>query len=90
MQEQLPKYLRRSKAAEYVRDTVGIPCSARWLAKLAVEGGGPIFHKAGRFPMYSPADLDRWAEGRIGRAQQSTSDTAITALNLGAWGSKGR
>ena len=45
------KYLRRADAAHYVRSTWGIPCSTRWLAKLAVTGGGPIFRKAGRFPI---------------------------------------
>jgi hypothetical protein len=67
------KYLRRADAAQYVRDTWGIPCSTRWLAKLAVTGGGPVFRKAGRFPIYDPSDLDAWAEARIGAPQQSTS-----------------
>ncbi|MEO6012875.1 MAG: hypothetical protein ABIQ30_04725 [Devosia sp.] len=74
MSSQLPKYLRRAPAAEYIRNTIGIPCSARWLAKLAVEGGGPPFYKAGRFPMYAPTDLVAWAEGRIGKLQLSTAD----------------
>lgn len=67
------KYLRRADAAHYVRNTWGIPCSTRWLAKLAVVGGGPIFHKAGRFPIYDPADLDAWAQSRIGAPRRSTS-----------------
>jgi hypothetical protein len=67
------KYLRRADAAEYVRTTWGIPCSTRWLAKLAVTGGGPIFRKAGRSPMYLPADLDAWVEARVGAPQRSTS-----------------
>jgi hypothetical protein len=67
------KYLRRADAAVYVRSTWGIPCSTRWLAKLAVTGGGPIFRKVGRFPIYAPADLDAWAEHRIGKPQRSTS-----------------
>ena len=46
-----PVYLRRDKAAQHVRDTWGLPCSPRWLAKLAVMGGGPIFRKAGRIPI---------------------------------------
>jgi hypothetical protein len=67
------KYVRRVDAAQYVRSTWGIPCSARWLAKLAVTGGGPIFRKAGRFPIYDPADLDAWAQSRIGEPRRSTS-----------------
>lgn len=49
-----PVYLRRDKAAQHVRDTWGLPCSTRWLAKLAVVGGGPIYRKAGRTPIYAP------------------------------------
>ena len=67
------RYLRRANAAHYVCATWGIPCSAKWLAKLAVTGGGPIYRKAGRFPIYSAPDLDRWAEARIGAPRRSTS-----------------
>ena len=68
-------YLRRAAAAHYVRETWGLPCSSKWLAKLAVTGG-PIFRKAGRFPVYIPADLDQWAESRIGAPRRSTSVAA--------------
>ncbi len=71
-----PVYLRRDKAAQHVRETWGLPCSPRWLAKLAVVGGGPIFRKAGRTPIYAPADLDAWAQARVGAPQKSTSDKA--------------
>jgi hypothetical protein len=90
MQAPLPKYRRRAQASEYVQNTWGIPCSIRWLAKLAVEGGGPIFHKVGRFPMYAPTDLDGWAEGRVGRAQRSTSDSAQQPLQRSTWVVDGR
>lgn len=70
------RYLRRADAAHYVRNMWGIPCSTRWLAKLAVTGGGPIFRKAGRFPIYDPADLDTWARSRIGEPRRSTSAAA--------------
>ncbi len=66
-------YLRRAAAAHYVRETWGLPCSTKWLAKLAVTGGGPIFRKAGRFPLYTSADLDDWAAGRIGERRRSSS-----------------
>ena len=69
-----PVYLRRDKAAQHVQDSWGLPCSPRWLAKLAVVGGGPIFRKAGRTPIYAPADLDTWTQSRIGAPQKSTSD----------------
>jgi hypothetical protein len=66
-------YLRRRDAALYIRSTYGIPCTQRGLAKLAVIGGGPIYRKAGRFPIYSTADLDEWANSRIGPRRLSTS-----------------
>jgi hypothetical protein len=53
-----PRYRRRTDAARYVRETWGMLCSQAWLAKLAVVGGGPIFRKAGRFPIYLDSDLD--------------------------------
>lgn len=68
-----PLYLRRSAAAQYVRDRWGQPCSTKWLAKLAVVGGGPIYRKAGRIPLYAPDDLDRWAKERLGAPRRSTS-----------------
>jgi hypothetical protein len=68
-----PRYFMRQDAARYVRETWGLPCSPRWLAKLAVTGGGPIYRKAGRRPVYTSTDLDLWAQGRVGRPQRSTS-----------------
>jgi hypothetical protein len=68
------RYLSRTEAAQYIRTRYGFPCSRQWLAKLAVLGGGPIFRKAGRSPIYSPTDLDDWAMARIGEPQRSTSD----------------
>lgn len=66
-------YLRRDDAARHIREMWGLPCSPKWLAKLAVVGGGPIFRKAGKTPLYAPADLDNWASARIGAPQRSTS-----------------
>ena len=65
------RYLRREDAARYIRETWAMPCSPKWLAKLAVIGGGPVFRKAGRFPIYQAEDLDAWTQGRIGAPQDS-------------------
>jgi hypothetical protein len=70
------RFLRRADAAAYVSERYGFPCSRQWLAKLAVVGGGPVFRKAGRFPIYKPSDLDAWAQSRIGPAQTSTSESS--------------
>jgi hypothetical protein len=68
-----PRYFRRADGARYIRETWGLPCSSKWLAKLAVVGGGPVYRKAGRFPIYLQSDLDAWAESRIGAPRRSTS-----------------
>jgi hypothetical protein len=73
------QYFRRADAAAYIRDKYGFPCSRQWLAKLAVVGGGPLFRKAGRYPIYAPSDLDQWARARIGPTQQSTSEGSARA-----------
>lgn len=73
MSAPIARYFRRTAAAQYVRDTWGMPCSTKWLAKLAVVGGGPIYRKAGRFPLYSHEDLDSWAESRLSAPRRSTS-----------------
>ena len=67
-------FLRRSDAATYITERYGFPCSRQGLAKLAVIGGGPVFRKAGRYPVYEPSELNRWAEARIGPPQRSTSE----------------
>jgi hypothetical protein len=67
------QYLRRFAAGEYLQKTYGF-CSAKSLAKLATIGGGPRFHKAGIAVLYTKADLDEWALGKIGGPQASTSD----------------
>lgn len=68
------KMLRRAEAAEYLKATHGQPCTNQYLAKLATIGGGPNFQKAGRFPLYSPEELDRWALGRLTKPVASTAE----------------
>jgi hypothetical protein len=55
---QSSKYLNRKAASEYLLWNWGLKRSANYLAKLAVVGGGPGFHKANRDPLYTPEDLD--------------------------------
>ena len=68
------RLLRRTRASQYLYDQWGIERSPATLAKYAVFGGGPKFHKAGRWPLYDPDELDRWAAELIGRPIASTSD----------------
>jgi hypothetical protein len=69
------QYLRRKQAGEYLKSKFGFG-SEKTLAKLAVVGGGPIFHKAANAAIYRPEDLDSWALAKIGAPQKSTSDAA--------------
>ncbi len=71
---EFPTYLRRADAAHYIRTSYGIPCVPSTLAKYACTGGGPPFRKAGKFPIYSRADLDAWANRRLGKLLRSTSE----------------
>jgi hypothetical protein len=67
------RFYRRKAAAEYLTNKYGFGASAT-LAKLAVIGGGPEFHKAGRIVLYAEAGLDTWALSKIGAPRHSTSE----------------
>jgi hypothetical protein len=69
-----PSFLRRVDAAHYLQMKFGLRCAKQTLAKLAVIGGGPKYHLAGRTPLYAPADLDSWASSKIGGPRLSTSE----------------
>ena len=73
-QNPIPRYLRRTGAAQHVEATWGLPCSPKYLAKLAVTGGGPVFRKLGRIPLYTASDLDKWAESKLSEPVHSTAE----------------
>jgi hypothetical protein len=66
-------FLRRAEAGAYLKARYGF-CSAKSLAKLATEGGGPEFFKAGNIALYSYAALDVWAVEKIGKSRRSTAE----------------
>lgn len=72
------RLLRRDEAATYVRETHGVPCSTRTLAKLASLGGGPRYRRAGLAAMYSPEGLDAWVTSRLGPEVSSTAELPLT------------
>jgi hypothetical protein len=78
---ELAKYLRRAQAAQYVRNQYGFPCSTALLDKLASLGGGPVYRRANRVPLYAREDLDAWAEARIsapmGKASETSDDRSV-------------
>ena len=65
---------RRTAASAYLREKWGVDRATGTLAKLAVVGGGPPFRKAGRIPLYAPADLDAWASELLGEVVTTTSE----------------
>lgn len=67
------EYLRRDRAAEYLKSNYGA-YSKETLAKLACVGGGPLFRKLGRYPVYTVTDLDAWALARMSRLMSSTAE----------------
>jgi len=68
------RLLRRVDAAAYISVQYAIPCSRQTLTKYAVAGTGPLYRVAGRFPVYSTADLDAWALSRLSGPIRSTSE----------------
>lgn len=67
-----PRFLRRKVAGAYLTEKYGFG-AARTLAKAAVTGDGPEYHKAGRVVLYTREALDKWALAKIGAARRSTS-----------------
>lgn len=70
-----PAFLRRSQAADYLRERYGFG-TTETLAKLACVGGGPRFRKLGRFPVYTAEDLEAWAVSRLSEPVSSTTEFA--------------
>jgi hypothetical protein len=71
-----PQYLNRAGAAEYLQRKFGLRTSRSTLEKAAVHGNGPAFRYVGRQPVYSPLDLDEFANGRLSGPRRSTSEAA--------------
>ena len=70
------KLLRRKAASEYLHEAHGWNCAHSTLAKYAVIGGGPIFRRIGRVPLYATDDLDEWVASKLSAPMRSTSDAA--------------
>jgi hypothetical protein len=71
------RFRSRKDSAAYVQHKYGRPCSASYLAKLAVRGEGPPFRKInGRWVVYEDPDLDAWALSQLSEPVGSASDTS--------------
>ena len=73
-------YLRRKDAAVYLKSKYGWG-SWQTLAKLAVNGDGPVFRKFGCAVLYKREDLDAWAVGRMGEPIRFTQAARILRPN---------
>jgi hypothetical protein len=71
-----PPFMRRNEASAYLREVWGLVRAPATLARLACVGGGPAFRRFGRWPVYTPTDLDVWVEGRMSERKASTSAAA--------------
>lgn len=78
-------FLRRKNASQYLLENYGCYTEAT-LAKLACIGGGPKFRKLGRYPVYTPDDLDKWALARMSGPVTSTAELAHLRALLEAQG----
>lgn len=68
------KKVSRREASDFLLERYGIRARPATLAKYASIGGGPPFRRAGRFPIYDTADLDRWARMHVSPLVHSTSE----------------
>ena len=72
----MPKVITARAAARFV----GL--SASTLAKLRLNGNGPIYCKLGRRVLYHPADLEQWLESRTTRDTSDADARFLKALTV--------
>jgi hypothetical protein len=70
------RLLRRKAASEYLAAHWGVSRAPATLAKLATIGGGPVFRRIGRIPLYASEDLDEWVASKLSAPMHSTSESA--------------
>jgi hypothetical protein len=67
------KMLTRKEAAVALTE-FGFPVQAATLATKASRGGGPLFQRFGARPLYRWGDLLEWAQSRLSKPVNSTSE----------------
>jgi predicted DNA-binding transcriptional regulator AlpA len=72
----LPKVVTASVAARIV----GL--SESTLAKLRLNGNGPVYCKLGRRVVYRPVDLDQWLQSRTARDTSDADERFLKALTV--------
>ena len=76
------RFLRRKAASKYLQEVHGVVRAPSTLAKYAVLGGGPIFQRLGRDPVYTPVNLDEWVASKLSGLMRSTSDIAASKTEM--------
>ena len=71
----MQEFLTRAESAEYLSER-GLKISKNTLQKMATVGGGPVYRCFGNRTVYTPDDLDAWAEAKLRPPQRSTSEAA--------------
>lgn len=69
-----PDTLLRRAALAAALTAKGYQTAHSTLATMATRGGGPPYRLFGRIPLYRWGDALKWAEGRLGPPQSSTSE----------------
>jgi hypothetical protein len=67
---------RRPGASAYLAERWGLQYSPTTLANMARKGTGPVYRLRGKCAVYVEADLDAWAQLRIGALKRSASGPA--------------
>lgn len=71
--ESLDAMLTRRATAEALTEA-GYPTAESTLATKATRGGGPLYQLYGRKPIYRWGDALNWAQSRLSKPIQSTSE----------------
>jgi predicted DNA-binding transcriptional regulator AlpA len=67
----------------YTRDAARfVGLSESTLAKLRLNGNGPVYCKLGRRVVYRPADLEQWLQSRIARDTSDADARFLKALTV--------
>ncbi len=66
------RFINRTQASEYLANQ-GLQVAKTTLQKLATIGGGPVYHRFGKFAVYKTDDLDAWASAKLSGPRHSSS-----------------
>ena len=71
----MKRYLTRREAAQYLTER-GLHTSKNTLQKMATVGGGPPYQIFGILALYTPDNLDAYAQAKLSAPRRSTSEAA--------------